>query len=513
MTEKSVVPDDEGGPVLTSKRWILAYVAIVGFFFLYCVRTNISVAIVCMVKSQQINVTTAGNLTQENLTDITQSCAIEASKGFDTGEFDWDKSVQSAILSSFFYGYLFLQIPGGWLAGRFGGKRVIGYMFVVNALTTLLVPVCARVDYRLVMALRILLGISSSVTYPAMQSMWGLWAPPLERSRLASFTYSGSLIGNIFAFSASGLLCEYGFDNGWGSIFYIIGIGTFLWACLWMFVVADSPSKHPTISKQERHYIIDSIGDKDDEVRTTPWKKLFLCRANWTCLTAHFCNNWMHYTLMTSLPTFMKAVLKFDIKTNGVLSAVPYIAMVVMSIAGGQVADWLIKNYFSTRFVRRAFQSLSFLCSAACLVGVGFVTCENRYVAVALLTTAVGLEGLVNSGYMVNTIDFAPRYAGLLFGINNTISTIPGMLAPLVAGALTPNDTPEEWRNVFYVCAGLISVGALVFGCTAETDMEPWARVADSEVTVAPPTPAKKLPEENGVKPTTNDSVIYSERL
>lgn len=51
----------------------------------------------------------------------------------------------------------------------------------------------------------------------------------------------------------------------------------------------------------------------------------------------------------------------------------------------------------------------AFLGSAACLVGVGFVTCENRYVAVALLTTAVGLEGLVNSGFMVNTIDFAPR--------------------------------------------------------------------------------------------------------
>ncbi|XP_046332461.1 uncharacterized transporter slc-17.2-like [Haliotis rufescens] len=512
MTEKYVVP--EGVPVFTSKRWILAYTAIFGFFFLYCVRTNISVAIVCMVKSQQMNITAGGNLTQENLSDMTKSCANEASKTFDTTEFEWDKSTQSAILSSFFYGYFILQIPGGWLAGRFGGKKVIGSMFVVNALTTLLVPVCARLDYRLVMALRILLGISSSVTYPAMQTMWGVWAPPLERSRLASFTYSGSLIGNIFTFSASGLLCEYGFDNGWGSIFYIIGTGTLLWAGLWMFVVADTPSEHPTITKLEQRYIIDSIGDKDGKVLSTPWKKLFLCRANWSCLAAHFCNNWMHYTLMTSLPTFMKAVLKFDIKTNGLLSAVPYIAMVVVSIAGGHVADWLRKNYLSTRFVRRSFQSISFLGSAACLVGVGFVTCENRYVAVALLTTAVGLEGLVNSGFMVNTIDFAPRYAGLLFGINNTISTIPGMLAPLVAGALTPNDTPEEWRNVFYVCAGLIFLAALVFGFTAQTDLEPWARAADSESTVAHPTPIKKLPEENGVEPKLNKlSIICSERL
>ena len=31
------------------------------------------------------------------------------------------------------------------------------------------------------------------------------------------------------------------------------------------------------------------------------------------------------------------------------------------------------------------------------------------------------------------------RHAGVLFGISNTVGTIPGMLAPTVAGLLTPN--------------------------------------------------------------------------
>jgi len=31
------------------------------------------------------------------------------------------------------------------------------------------------------------------------------------------------------------------------------------------------------------------------------------------------------------------------------------------------------------------------------------------------------------------------RYAGVLFGITNTFATVPGMVAPIVAGALTPN--------------------------------------------------------------------------
>ena len=31
------------------------------------------------------------------------------------------------------------------------------------------------------------------------------------------------MFGNVGTFASSGYLCEYGFDNGWGSIFYITG--------------------------------------------------------------------------------------------------------------------------------------------------------------------------------------------------------------------------------------------------------------------------------------------------
>lgn len=48
-----------------------------------------------------------------------------------------------------------------------------------------------------------------------------------------------------------------------------------------------------------------------------PWKEIIKSRALFACVVAHMCNNWQLYTLLTSLPTFMKAVLKFDIKSVG----------------------------------------------------------------------------------------------------------------------------------------------------------------------------------------------------
>src|SRR5712671_5215985 len=35
----------------------------------------------------------------------------------------YDAAARGLVLSSFFWGYIWLQLPGGWMADRFGGKR------------------------------------------------------------------------------------------------------------------------------------------------------------------------------------------------------------------------------------------------------------------------------------------------------------------------------------------------------------------------------------------------------
>jgi len=38
-------------------------------------------------------------------------------------EFEWTDPVKGLVLGSFFYGYIVLQLPAGFLAARYGGKR------------------------------------------------------------------------------------------------------------------------------------------------------------------------------------------------------------------------------------------------------------------------------------------------------------------------------------------------------------------------------------------------------
>ena len=47
----------------------------------------------------------------------------------------------------------------------------------------------------------------------------------------------------------------------------------------------------------------------------TPWKSILMSPAVWAICAAHTANNWGFYTMLTCLPSYLKNVLKFDIKT------------------------------------------------------------------------------------------------------------------------------------------------------------------------------------------------------
>ena len=58
------------------------------------------------------------------------------------------------------------------------------------------------------------------VTYPACHGIWRHWAPPMERSRLATLAFCGSYAGAVVGLPMSGLLTEL---LGWETCFYFYG--------------------------------------------------------------------------------------------------------------------------------------------------------------------------------------------------------------------------------------------------------------------------------------------------
>ena len=73
---------------------------------------------------------------------------------------------------------------------------------------------------------------------------------------------------------------------------------------------------------------------------------------------------------------------------------------------------------------------------AFCLIGICFTGC-NDTATIALLTLAITMQGALYTGFFVNPLDIASNFSGTILGITNAFGTIPGWLAPLIAGALT----------------------------------------------------------------------------
>ncbi|XP_052803963.1 uncharacterized transporter slc-17.2-like isoform X1 [Mya arenaria] len=499
--------DPDQVPWWTSRRLLLSLTCFIGFFFLYSLRVNLSTAIVCMNKVQDeeggdnktyikfvTNYTTDENGTMINITkpvsvsttskpDGVECVLVESAEKL-IAEFNWDKKLQGLILGAFFWGYTFMQIPSGYLSDRFGPRITVACGMFPVAILTIISPFLARGSPYLLMVGRVIIGMGEAMMYPGMQSLWARWSPPHERSRLVGFAFGGSQLGNALTFPLASLLCAYGFDGGWPSVFYVTGLACLCWCFVYVFYARSTPSEMASITPIEKKYIEMSLGvygmsKEEREMKRRqdkPWRAIFTSGPVWAILLANGCGNFGAYMLLTQMPTYMKEVLKFDIKSNGAFSMIPYLVFWVFIIIGGQIADVLIsRSILSIEWTRKLCCALGTVVPGIFLVLTGYMDCNHKIEAVVLLSLSMGFCGFQFSSFFINHGDIAPRFAGTVFGFTNTGASVPGIIAPYIVGAITPNKTREEWLVAFYIAAGVYVLGAIIYAILAKGEIQDWA--------------------------------------
>ncbi|CAG0925535.1 unnamed protein product, partial [Notodromas monacha] len=106
------------------------------------------------------------------------------------GPFVWRQSTQTVIMSSFFMGYIWTQLFGGRIAEHFGGKEVIACGMISAAILHFLIPFAAGTSINLLIAQRILSGLSLGFIVPTANVMISKWCPPAERSMMNAVVHS-----------------------------------------------------------------------------------------------------------------------------------------------------------------------------------------------------------------------------------------------------------------------------------------------------------------------------------
>ncbi|NWI44544.1 VGLU3 protein, partial [Picathartes gymnocephalus] len=437
------------------KRYIIAIMSGLGFCISFGIRCNLGVAIVQMVNNNTVY--------------------VDGKPELRTAQFNWDPETVGLIHGSFFWGYIVTQIPGGFISNKLAANRVFGAAIFLTSTLNMIIPSAARVHYGCVMFVRILQGLVEGVTYPACHGMWSKWAPPLERSRLATTSFCGSYAGAVVAMPLAGVLVQY---IGWSSVFYIYGMFGIVWYVFWLLHAYESPAAHPTITSEERIYIETSIGEGASLANaskfSTPWKRFFTSMPVYAIIVANFCRSWTFYLLLISQPAYFEEVFGFAISKVGLLSAVPHMVMTIIVPIGGQLADFLrSRKILTTTTVRKLMNCGGFGMEATLLLVVGYS--HTKGVAISFLVLAVGFSGFAISGFNVNHLDIAPRYASILMGISNGVGTLSGMVCPLIVGAMTKHKTREEWQNVFLIAALVHYSGVIFYAIFASGEKQEWA--------------------------------------
>ncbi|KAJ8980969.1 hypothetical protein NQ317_013423 [Molorchus minor] len=423
--------------------------------YTYCMRTVLSVAIVAM----------NDNSTSTN-TDIPT--------------YNWDN--QSVVLSAFFWGYVVLQLPAAQMGKKFGAKWLLVSCVSVDSIACLLIPLSAEYfGASGVMACRFFQGLSQGCISPLLHTLLGHWAPPTERSVIGTFSYAGSVVGNIVSLPVTGFICSSWV--GWPIAFYFFGALGLKWAILWAILGADRPGCHKHISNCEKIYIESSLGHETHKVHHTPWKAILTSLPFWAVTFAFLGANWGSSVLLTQTPTYLNKILEYDIKSNSLLSAAPYLLMWVGSLSFGPFCDFLINNSIVSRgAARKIFNSIGSLFPALSLTLVGFIPKEKAGIAVTLLILNGGLSAGGFCGFQVNHMDLSPNHSGILMGLSNGSTSIFSIISPLIVQYIvTDQGDRSQWRTIFVTAACVYAITDLFYIFFASGEVQPWNEVEEED--------------------------------
>ena len=360
------------------------------------------------------------------------------------------------VFSAFSLGYALLQTPAGWLADRFGPRRVLAA--IVTAWSAFTGLTAAANSFVSMLAVRFLFGAGEAGAFPGMSRAVFSWFPIGERGRVQAVNFSGSRVG---AAATLPLISWLVVAAGWRPTFVVLMLVGFVWAAVWYLVFRDDPAQVKWLSESERRYIAAGrsaplANEASPPAETGFWKRLAASRTIWALCGQYFASNFVFYFALTWYFPQLKA--RYDL--TGVQASLFAAAPLVCGAIGCWVSGWWIDGlYASHRWVvsRRLPSMVGFALAAAGLIGTAY--------AQSPLTSSIWFSLSVFGADMTlptswsTCVDVGRSRSGVVSGTMNMAGNLGSFLTSLAFPYLL------EWTGsplpYFFVAAGLclLSIG------------------------------------------------------
>ena len=340
------------------------------------------------------------------------------------------------VISAFFIGYSIMQLPGGWMADKFGSKSVILIALTLWSIFTFMTGHASSLAGLLF--LRFVFGLCegpyAGACYRGIAEYFPRELRPAFATGVLSSNYIGSAIAPIIIVP---LILWF----GWRGMFQALGCIGFVYVFFYAFFV-----------KQVKPAEEEKAGAKKGSKKEY-FLKLLHFSIIWKLVVCAFCISCINKGLDAWMPTYLIAERGINLKAVGYVTPIPFMA----SFLSTAVCGWIMNKYFD-----RVEQYMIGICAvmtavflylmynAETLFWVVVFQCGVYFFKACILGSAVAIVLKIVTG----------NIAGSATMIVNMGGQVAGFISPVVMGYLV-SVFNGSFNAVFYYLIGAASVCAL----------------------------------------------------
>lgn len=351
-----------------------------------------------------------------------------------------------SIASFYFFGYVIMQIPAGFLVDKIGKKTVLLPGFVVFALAALLISQASSIS--MIYTGSFLAGIGCGSFYGSAYSLTSQNIPKEKKSFSTAIVNSGSAVGSGFGMILSSFIVIQ-MNMPWQTMMYL---SAFLIVCMTIAFALVIRSNKEDVA------FLESQAAAEEETTDQPKEKVSLStllslRMLFTYVL-YFATCYAYYMTVTWLPNFLGTERGFQGVAIGFSSSLVAFASIPGALFFSRLADKYMHKKVTFIVILEVLAALMLLVTVQAT--------NSTFLMIALILYGflgkLAVEPIIISWLGEN----APKVGvGTTLGVFNFFGMMSSVIAPTLTGLIS--DATGSKVMGFYIAIILLIGGTFLF--------------------------------------------------
>jgi MFS family permease len=364
------------------------------------------------------------------------------------------------------FGYVAVQLPGGWLGDRFGRRIMLPVYGIAWSLCTL--ATAAATTFSGLWWSRLIFGGTQAGLIPCLTRACIDWFPEDRRGSASAAITAGMSAGAVAASGLAAVLVPW---LGWRLTCQLFALTGVLWAIEFWITFRDRPEGHPWVNKEEialirggKHRELELDGDLDaglgQQARTGLGALgVYGTVAFWMLTGQGICRTFCYNFLTSWFPTYLERAHGVKLTSAGLMTMVPLLGVVAGATGGGMIVDGLLRQTGS-RWKSRSGVGASGMVLAG-LGSLAAIFASSPAFALGILALGAASIGLAAPATWAATMDLGGvRHAASVMALANMAGNLGAFLCPVSVGAIL-DASGGRWNLVLLMLAAVSFTGGL----------------------------------------------------